>query len=514
MDNLNHMSLPVHFSIDETFNSDKFIKVRLDFAHDGINPNHTRFTKELLEKKKDSLFLSPLLGHIIQNEEGDYEFGGHDMEFRPNPFQDNKMQMFYLETILGIIPPKEVANFEIREVDGLNRVFVDGYIYKKYSNFAEDILRQYDENPISMEIDIFQYSYSVKEDIYDILDFNYTGITFLNQECGTGMLNANSKFFANTENLKSQMVIALQELKSVFEADNKTIEEGGENKIMEDTQVMEAVVEQATEEAGTVATENFEEAPVNETPSEDFVEGEGVQSETNEIVEEVAKEANESFSEVEQEVPAVEPESKFVKTFELSHDGIRAGLYGLLAVQEQSDDDCYIIDEVFDSYFDYYACKKKKCYRQGYVKDNEAVAFSGDRIEIFIEKLTPDEKAALNVLRANYEAQTEELNSLRQFKAEFDLAEKKSEMDKWESKIGSTAEFKALKENFEQKTLDEIKVECKCIFADNNAFTGNVATFSKKKEANEFAPVSFSLSENKETVNNVYNGFFEEFLNK
>ena len=93
-----HMSLPIHYSIDEEFDNDKFVKLRLDFAHDGINPNHTRFTKEILESKKKSLFLSPILGHITQTDDS-YEFNGHDMEFRPNPFQNNKMQMFYLENI-------------------------------------------------------------------------------------------------------------------------------------------------------------------------------------------------------------------------------------------------------------------------------------------------------------------------------------------------------------------------------------------------------------------------------
>lgn len=503
-----HMSLPIHYSIDEEFDNDKFVKLRLDFAHDGINPNHTRFTKEILESKKKSLFLSPILGHITQTDDS-YEFNGHDMEFRPNPFQNNKMQMFYLENILGIIPPENMADFEIKEVDGRNRVFVNGYLYKGYSNFAEDILRQADSNPISMEIDILQYSFDVKENVYDVLDFKYTGITFLNQEAGTGMIGANSRFFAEEKDIKEQMVIMLRDFKETFglEVDNKIFEEGGLGMV--DIEHTEGVAADTVEAPDTVVetsdttTENDIEI-ITETPSEEVVE--------TPILEEsdVKAEAVESFEQVT-EGDAVTVKENLVRTFEISHEDIRYGLYALLSNVEAENNEWYYIEEVFDTYFDY--CNEfNKHFRQNYSKDEAGnVQFVGERFEVFVEKLTAEEKTALDVLRNNYEAQTAELKALREFKAKYDFAEKQAVIGKWEAKIGKYAEFDELKETFAQMSVEDIETKCKCIFADNIAFTG---TFSAIKKNTDFTPVSVPVRDTTEVSNGAYNGFIEEFSSK
>ena len=178
MEKTMYASLPVNYSIDNSFDNEKFLKLRLDFAHDGINRKKTRFSSEILEAKKSGLFLSPLLGHIVRTEDGSYKFGSHDMEFRPNPFKNNEVQTFYLESILGIIPPEEYADFEIKQVNGQSRVFVTGYLYKKYSNFAEDLLREYESTPVSMETEIKKYTYSADEDVYDVLDFEALSLLF------------------------------------------------------------------------------------------------------------------------------------------------------------------------------------------------------------------------------------------------------------------------------------------------------------------------------------------------
>lgn len=526
-----HMSLPVHYSIDETFDSDKFIKLRLDFAHDGTNPNHTRFSKEKLEDRKGSLFLSPLLGHIVQDEDGNYEFGGHDMEFRPNPFQNDKMQIYYLEQIIGIIPPESLANFEVKEVNGRNRVFVDGYLYKEYSNFAEDILKQYDKNPISMEVDILQYSYSVKEDVYDVHDFKYKGITFLNQNSGTGMIDANSQFCFEKKDAQKQMdemITLLQDLKETFGlgADNKIFEEGGKNA-MEDTintQTVETVAENTevvaeaesteTVEAVAGATEetSVETVAETETPSNNEVVENNFEDEAPKIEEsDVKAEANESFEADNENGEVAVPEAKFCKTYELSHDDIRHGLYVLLSNVEAENNEYYFIDEVFDNYFDY--CSEfGKFYRQSYTRDeNDNVQFSGERVEMFAEKLTKEEKSALDMLRANYEAQTAELEELRAFKAQYDLAEKNAMVDKWADKISTYEGFNELKENIEKYSLEEIETKCKCIFAENMAFT---ATFAAKKDKG-FNPVVVNLRDNTGTAENKpYNGFIEEYSSR
>ena len=111
------------------------------------------------------------------------------------------------------------------------------------------------------------------------------------------------------------------------------------------------------------------------------------------------------------------------------------------------------------------------------------------RVELYVEKLTSDEKAVLDAMRQNYDSQVAELNSLREFKANYDMAEKQSVMDKWATKIGNTQEFAELTadEQFKNYAVEELETKCKCIFADNTAFSCNFAATSKPAIAGMFS---------------------------
>jgi hypothetical protein len=454
MEELKHISLPVKMNFDENFDSDKFLKVVLTFAHDGINPNKTRFTIKDLTSHKDSLFLSPLLGNIVEDEEGNYAFGKHDMEFRPNPFQDNKMQTYYIENIIGIIPPENEANFSTIVIDGRNYVTVIGYLYKGYSNFAEDIIKQYDQVPISMEIEVFKYTFDAKAKVYDIQDFAYRGITFLHQECGTGMIGANAQVFSQSD-FYQIMFTMQQDLKVMFNSNNSNPDECNKELYKEGgNDVLEEKVTNANE---TPVQENSIEPTIIETPIVDI--------EPNEPV--VTPEAPDTNEPSE---PIAEP-AKFSKTFELSHDDVRCGLYALLDKTEETDNEWYFITSVYDTYFEYSNCDMNKHYRQNYIKDNDNITFDGERVEFYIEKLTATEKAALETMRTNYEAEHTELETLRQFKANYDASvineQKEVILGKWESKIGEDVEaFKQLKADYSNISVDELEIKCKCIFAD------------------------------------------------
>lgn len=513
-----YASLPVNYSIDNSFDNEKFLKLRLDFAHDGINRKRTRFSSEILEAKKSGLFLSPLLGHIVRTEDGSYKFGSHDMEFRPNPFKNNEVQTFYLENILGIIPPEEYADFEIKQVNGQSRVFVTGYLYKKYSNFAEDLLREYESTPISMETEIKKYTYSADEDVYDVLDFEYKGITFLGQEVTTGMIDANAQVYAVDDEIKDQMVIMLQDLKNFFSlnADDTNTEKGGLS--MENNQEVtpvEAISDNSSDVVETVNAENTTET-VDATVESN---GENPIPEAAEVITEVeVQSAETSETEVSTENFEQNTPANFVKSFSISHEDIRTGLYNKLVPVEEADQEEYFIENVYNDYFEYYACNKKKTYRQKYaVNADGTIDFVETRIELYVEKLTSDEKAVLDAMRQNYDSQVAELNSLKEFKANYDMAEKQSVMDKWATKIGNTQEFAELtaNEQFKNYAVEELETKCKCIFADNTAFSCNFAVNSKKEK--DFNPVSISVNTTTETNENAikpYNGFIEEYSSK
>ena len=209
---MDNMRFRVSFSIDDSFKSDKFVKLRLKLCHDGLNPNKTFFHAENLEARKDTLANSPLLAHIYEDEEGKLTIGQHDMIIEQDAFDDNKARLIYLEKPVGLIP--EQNNFEIvKGDDGLNYVFVDAYIWKDYSNYLLDILETYDDIKISMEVDILSYKYEKSKDYYEVTDFIYRGVTFLNEKYETGMKNARAKFetFAQKEDIDTEMKTIMQD---------------------------------------------------------------------------------------------------------------------------------------------------------------------------------------------------------------------------------------------------------------------------------------------------------------
>lgn len=68
MNKTKKQNLPINYSIDKDFKSDKFIKLRMRICHDGINYNNSKFTIENLEEKKDSLANSPILAYMYFDE--------------------------------------------------------------------------------------------------------------------------------------------------------------------------------------------------------------------------------------------------------------------------------------------------------------------------------------------------------------------------------------------------------------------------------------------------------------
>ena len=110
---------------------------------------------------------------------------------------------------------------------------------------------------------------------------------------------------------------------------------------------------------------------------------------------------------------AEEPVEDMVRTFTVSHEDIRYALYNLLDTVSMDDNDWYCITSVFDDYFVYESWNGGKIFGQKYTKENDNVAFDGDRYELFREYITADEKAQLDDMRSNYSSIVDELNTYK-----------------------------------------------------------------------------------------------------
>lgn len=474
---LKNVSLAVKYDLADDFDSDKFIKMRLRVCHDGTNPNGSHFEIADMNSAEKSLKNIPILANVIFDENGQPQFGGHDISIEKDKIRDGEYKTIYKEVPIGVIP--ETNNYCIEEFEGRNYVFVDGYVWRGYSNYAEDIIERDKNIKLSMEISVDEFSYNAKDKVYNITGYKYAGITFLNNDFGTGMKKAlatTETFSDNTE----QMLMIMQELSTALATFNKKkTEEGG--KKMDTENIITAHAEDITPDT---ATDDVTPVTENNAPTE--------------------------------QSPVVEPDNstapaEFVRSFKLSHDDIRCGLYSILAQREEENGEWYYIEEVFDDYFDYSCCYENKLMRQNYQKNGDNVEFVGEPFEVFRETLTADEKSAVETMRSNYSAMESELNELRAYKETIEVtalkAGREEVIEKWSEQLKNNEEFEALKSNIDNYSVEELETKCKCIFADSKAVFNFSAKSPVKDDNVVRVPVSYDLPE----VNEVYGGIFSEF---
>ena len=484
---LQHLSLATTYEIDESFDSEKYIKMRLRVCHDGVNPNKSAFVVSDMENAKDSIENIPILANVIFDEDGNPQFGGHDMTLEPSKVNEGEYKVIYQEVPIGLVP--ETCNHEIKEFNGKNYVFVDAYVWKDYSNYAQDIIERDEEVKLSMEIFVDGYSYNAKEKIFNITDYRYQGITFLNKDSGTGMENALATTGIFEENTKKRFILMMEELKETLSNyDINKTEEGG-------SKVDEKIIALLSE-----YKVNQEELPFN------------IEEMQFEEIEEKLKElysTNDSDSENDNNN---EPE-KFIKSFELSHSEIRYALYQLLSPVEVEDNEWYFIDQVYDDRFEYENWEGTKIYRQGYKKEEDVVSLNGERVELFQERLTKEEKEAIDIMRNNYSALEEEVIALREYQAiKFAEERKESEQNlfsKFDDKLQGIPEYEKLKETASEFKIKDLEKECYMILGIQSA-----NNFSKSKDKNKNDKVKLDFSKKIEENHSKVDEFLEKYSKK
>lgn len=537
---MDSMRFKVSFSVDHDFKSDKFVKLRLKLCHDGLNPNKTFFHKEDLEARKDTLANSPMLAHIFEGDDGKPTIGAHDMIIEQDAFDEDKARLIYLERPVGLIP--EQNNFEIVQgEDGLNYVFVDGYIWKDYSNYLLDILESYDDIKISMEVDILSYKYDKAKDYYEITNFIYRGITFLNEKYETGMKNARAKFetFAQKEDMMTEIKTIMQELSTALTQYNSTTK--GEESEMNTERIDEILTEyKLTKDAinfeitDDMSEEDFRQA------LDKFVSETSDAAETAEVAEDAEStetDAAESEDKTEDETPAEDTtdseqdESTETEAYKanyiLASDKLDM-IKGIMPDEFRTDEDgrcvsCayyYIMD--YDDTYGYFVKyawdisngDKKSYVRQGYKIEGNTITAVGTSEEVFQSWLTAEELNELSKMKANYSELSTEVEALKEYKANIEKttrdAEVKNVFEMFDAELSAVDEYIALKEKCADMSVDAIKTECYALVGMKK-FSANKATTKENKL------IGFSLDNPFENTSkgtdNKYDDIFEKYNN-
>lgn len=457
-----------HFSADEShppivvqakgticFNNDDkstdgLIPVHLQACHTGKNINTSNIDDEVAIAALPSFSNRPILSYI-------HEVNGQDEFYSHNIHEDEDGNIVYDEVPVGIIPESCEAKLVYDEDKGKKYVEVDGYLFEEYSK-APEILEREGECSVSVELAIREFSYNAKEKFLDIEDFYFSGVTILGKtpEGDTvkpGMEGSNIKLsdfsqknnslFADYSEKFKEIDEKLEQLLSHFSTDS---EEGGNtmNKLKELLEKYGKKVEEINFSYEGLSDEELEAK---------FIE-----------------EFGDSNPEPENQI-----QGKFVKSFEISHEDIRYALYVLLADYEQTDNEWYYINAVYDNHFTYENWEGDKIFGQFYTKDGDNVAFDGERWNLHRELLTDSEYAELQTMRANYSALVEfkentEKNELHTKREEVLANENFSDLKENEK-------FKQLIENMDNYSLTDLEKEAKVILADHLT---NGGTFSAR----------------------------------
>lgn len=501
------------FEQDET--TEGLTAVTLQACHTEKNLNSSSISFDTMQNKMLPTFKNrPILGYI-HDVNGEPQFYGHNMHI-----DEETDELIYDEVAVGIIPETNNARLEYDSKEDRYNVIVDGYIFDDYTK-ATQILEREQECSVSVEIAVKTMSYDVKSKVLNIEDGYFSGVTILGMDengntVKPGMAGSNirlkdfaesnnSIFSDMTDEEHSKLIDTLEKLNetlssiSNFNINNDAIastkDYGKEenNNVENEKLVNEEVTEvEETEETIVTETESTEETTVvnEEETVEENPEVVEVEEETTEVTEEDTDGGDVSNGGEAETFEVTEEVKNFSKTFELSHEDTRTGLYALLESYEIADNDWYYICSVYDDYFVYQSMFSGNYFGQKYTKDGDTVAFDGERYELFNMFLTASEKAQLESMRSNYSSIEAELNKYKEAEA---YADKMAVFeDESYSNYLETDEFKELmsEETVKKFTKEELQEKADAalgkLVKKNKTFAFSVEKKDEKKKSPSF----------------------------
>lgn len=489
----------VHGKVNfDNSNKDKdgLLPVHLQACHTDLNANGSNIDKKVMESALPSFSNRPILAYIHkvvtdENPEGQWEFYTHNMH------EDENGELVYDEYPIGIVP--ESCNAQLVYDKEKNKTYceVDGYIFEEYSK-ASEILEREGECFVSVELSIRELAYDAKSKCLNIEDFWFSGVTILGKTpegeiVKPGMKDSNIKLadfsaennslFENYESKISELQERLNTLESFCDEIKEKTTKGGtelkkenfeeevtENEEVTETEESEEEVTTPEEESEETVEESSEEDPKTTEPVEDG------QEEPEQVVEEETEDTTTEESETE----SFSKDELFNKLFDISFEDIRYALNALCSIYRNDSEWCYV-SQVYDEYFIMQDWDSDKYYKQSYTREDDNIALTGERTEMFTMLLTESEKISIEEMRSNYAElkafkEEIELNELREQKKaildseKYEILAQKDEEGKFVNK-----DYEKLVSEMDNYSLADLETEIKVLHSDYVSEHGNFA---------------------------------------
>lgn len=496
----------VHGKVNfDNSNKDKdgLLPVHLQACHTDLNANGSNIDKKVMESALPSFSNRPILAYIHkvvtdENPEGQWEFYTHNMH------EDENGELVYDEYPIGIVP--ESCNAQLVYDKEKNKTYceVDGYIFEEYSK-ASEILEREGECFVSVELSIRELAYDAKSKCLNIEDFWFSGVTILGKTpegeiVKPGMKDSNIKLadfsaennslFENYESKISELQERLNTLESFCDEIKEKTTKGGtelkkenfeeevtENEEVTETEESEEEVTTPEEESEETVEESSEEDPKTTEPVEDG------QEEPEQVVEEETEDTTTEESETE----SFSKDELFNKLFDISFEDIRYALNALCSIYRNDSEWCYV-SQVYDEYFIMQDWDSDKYYKQSYTREDDNIALTGERTEMFAMLLTESEKISIEEMRSNYAElkafkEEIELNELREQKKaildseKYEILAQKDEEGKFVNK-----DYEKLVSEMDNYSLADLETEIKVLHSDYVSEHGNFELSKPEKK--------------------------------
>lgn len=505
------VKIPTTFEVEDTVDENHrgMMKIKIRIFHTGVNRNMSHVSKEAATKAMNTIADRPVLAAIHQLDSGEWDFEGHEMEVVTD--ENGNEELRYIESQVGSFS-SEPAFWET--VDGKEFVCAYAYLSREYTKACEIIERKQGTKN-SCELFIDELAYNGKEKYLDLIDFYVNASTLLGSrkdgtEIQEGMQGSRADiadFSTENNSIKfnkdEKLIELLETLNNTISNFNKYQSREGGNE----TDMFEKLLEKygKTSEEITFEYEGMTDEELEAKFAEMF-------EDDNSGEDGSVEPSNDGDGEGSEE--GVEQFERLVRSYEISHEDVRYALYQLLGSFEESDNEWYFINSVYDTYFTYENWSGDKIYGQAYTKDGDNVAFDGERYNLHRELLTDSEYAELQSMRSNYSAlkefkETVEKNELNAQKEAILNSEKyavvatKNEKGEYENEA-----FAKLVSEIDNYSLAELETQIKVIHSD---YVAEHSNFSANPEEKKQTKVKvFSDLNKKSKPKKRYGNLFDE----
>lgn len=427
-----------------------FASAKILIAYTGRNRNYSSISKQAFIDALPSIRNIPVVGRFDIDKN---DFGGHDIKVIN---KEDGIDIVNATVPYGVVPESANQWFEKRIVNGEEKecLFTDVILWKR--QYGYDKIVESGTLGQSMEINIPEYT--IDFDGYCVVDkFEFEALTILGSDVEPCFENACVQMYSNeiVSDFKLQFSEMLREFKELNQPSTTvtgvTMEVDIDNNNGGSTMTEEIKKEVVDEMAETVVEENVDET-VEET--------------VEEVVEEVVEETT------EEPTDEVVEETVEAKVEEVTEE----------VVEETTEET--VVEETNEDFSVLYAELKEKY--DALVEEYEAY-------------------------KAEYSFSNADFEELKSYKESKEAEERQCAEDAlfadYEDTIGETEEFKALKENASEFSLDALKKECLCI-------VGMYSMTNKTKETKKLDSLKFSFEPKEEIEDEPYGGLHKKYLNR